>query len=369
MSEVPQVRTGDKLQDLKAGANRLSAALKTRGSSYDGLFAWTEGIATVASGGLFAFGGAAMEAGQNQLGIVLLVLGVLFTIGAVFLVFKRDRGVLEVMIDATNAANDAAVVQLEADNAVLRARQALNEQAQAVALAKSTTEAERLALETDRNDKLAALDQTWNALDRQRRARLLAMRKMVEVVEAALLHKGDVKFTAQKLLDDANEHMRRVIRCTAEDYFTVSIFRRETRNPTDGERMHRIGCYATVSKEKSYDDLSWAKGKGYTGTLWNDATANAKADLALPDTTAPGIREKFPVDDFDPEREARYISVAAFPILIERTENVWGVVTSTIDRTGVFERIDGRATQGVEMVRDIAYVAALLAGLDAPTGL
>ena len=348
-------------EDLQKRVGELSQSLKTRGTSYDRVFARTEGLATIASAGLFAFGGAALEADQFVLGFVLLGLGLIATTGSVLLLFWRERGSMETIVEAVNASREAIELRLEAEKDIAEAKHALSDQKRLTKAAKEQGAAELAAAQRN----LEQLDSAWKLLDRRRRARSFAVRKMIENAEAALLHKADVKTSAQKMLEDANEHIREAVRCRTEDYFTLSIFRRETRSASEGERMYRIACYATVTKEKSYDDLSWAKGKGYTGTLWNDAAANAKARLVLPDTTLPGIREKYPVDNYDPERESRYVSVAAFPILIERTENVWGIAIATADRKNAFNMEDVKSRQGVEMVADVAYVTALLASVDA----
>jgi hypothetical protein len=99
--------------------------------------------------------------------------------------------------------------------------------------------------------------------------------------------------------------------------------------------------------------------------VWHEATANLNAELVIADTSAPEVKARCPVDTPNAEWDERYRSVAACPIRIQRSQEVWGVVTATINRTGVFARVGANSapTQGVEMTEDIAYVAALLAGL------
>jgi GAF domain-containing protein len=85
------------------------------------------------------------------------------------------------------------------------------------------------------------------------------------------------------------------------------------------------------------------------------------------DTSDEAIKTQYLVDRPDPGREALYRSVAAIPILVNSGNEVWGVVTATTNRPNVFVRDkENIKVQNVEMIRDIARVAALLAGLCLP---
>ena len=129
--------------------------------------------------------------------------------------------------------------------------------------------------------------------------------------------------------------------------------------------MQRIAAQWTDPEKAAAGGRSWARGEGFTGVAWNNAITNRFGDVIEDDTTKPHCRSQYPVKSIDPEREALYKSVAAIPILVGGTNDVWGVVTATSSRVGVFKRDTSNVTvQNVEMIRDIARIAALLAGLE-----
>lgn len=326
---------------LRGEEKGFLAKYSERVSRLERLRPWFAGI-----GVLGALVAAISRVIEGPLGLGLTIAGAVLAAGGGALVVLMDYKKLEIAREA----------------------QAAHELAEEALGAAEDAEARRLA-EMEKTDQakgaLREVTQNAIALDRQRRSRLLAMRGMIETVEAALLRKEDAQTTAEKMLNVINEHLRQAVGVEASDDFSISIFRREPLS-THVECMRRIGCYSTVAKEREYDDVFWKKGRGYTGTLWHEATVNRDAKLILPDTTLPELRERYPVDAPDLVRDARYLSVACYPILIQRTQNVWGVVTAAINRRNVFARIDDRPTQGVELVEDIAYVAALLAGLNGP---
>ncbi|MCE3460719.1 GAF domain-containing protein, partial [Staphylococcus aureus] len=71
---------------------------------------------------------------------------------------------------------------------------------------------------------------------------------------------------------------------------------------------------------------------------WHKAEANPDGEVILPDTAQDYILSEYPVPDRDPRREELYRSVASIPILIRHNNEVWGVVTATSNRPGVFDR-------------------------------
>jgi hypothetical protein len=271
-----------------------------------------------------------------------------------------DYKKLEIARESQEAHDIAEEAVKEAEDL----EQRLGEQQGSTERARQEAEAELGRAQAAAQANADVAERNWKALDRQRRGRLRAFRHLVEVIEAAQLRSADVRTTAESMLNIAADRIREAVGVERDDDFSISIFQRDAGKGARA-RMRRVGCYCTHAKERKYDKVSWAKGRGYTGTLWNEATANTQASLVIADTRLPELRDRYPVDRPDPQRDARYVSVAAFPILIGRTQNVWGVVTATIDRENVFARIAGKPTQGVEMAEDVAYVAALLAGLGA----
>ena len=358
------------VDNLKARVVRLSDSLRKRARSYDRIFAGLEAALTAAGAILLATGGAVFDWAAPSMGATLLIAGGGATMMSLFLVVRRQSGAMAEIAEAVAAGHEAEAVRLDAENGRLQAEHERDEQKRlaeiAVAQAEARiAEAEKRVLQAaaDAQARIEETERNAKAMDRQRRARLRAMRGLVETVEAALLRKDDVAKTAERLLQGVNEHIRLAVGVEPTDDFTMSIFRCEAR--PEGARMCRIGCYATLHKERKHDEICWEKGQGFTGTVWHEATANLKAELVIPDTSLSEVKQRCPVRNPDPEWDERYRSVAAYPIRIQRSQEVWGVVTATINRTGVFARVGPKSapTQGVEMTEDIAYVAALLAGL------
>lgn len=210
---------------------------------------------------------------------------------------------------------------------------------------------------------LSAVEARAAMLDRMRRERLLAIEQMIEAAEAGLLIKADAASTAHRLLRRSISSIRKAIDYDSKDFLTISIFRKQI-EPDGVERMIRIATQWTDPERASGGGRNWALGKGYTGVAWRNAMTNPRGYVVIPDTGLPHVRTEYPVDDGDPEREKLYRSVAAIPILIGGTNNVWGVVTATTDRTHVFGHDTATlAVQSIDMIRDIARIAALLSGL------
>ncbi len=199
-------------------------------------------------------------------------------------------------------------------------------------------------------------------LDQRRRGRLQAIEQMLQVVEAGLLSSDEAakKATAATLLRRSITSIRSAVDYQAADVFTVSIFRRE------GNQMVRIAAEWTDPELAGSGGRNWRKGQGFTGAAWHKAEANPNGEVILADTAHDYILSEYPVPDRDPRRERLYRSVASIPILIRHNNEVWGVVTATSDRPGVFDR-SGPGLQNVDVVRDVARIAALLAGLNSPT--
>lgn len=203
------------------------------------------------------------------------------------------------------------------------------------------------------------LEEGAAVLDRRRRGRLQAIEQMLQAVEAGLLATDEPtkKATAATMLRRSITSIRNAVDYHATEFFTVSIFRCEE------DRMTRIAAEWTNPELAGNGGRNWKKGQGYTGGAWLRAETNPNGDVVLSDTSPDHIAHEYPVEGRDPQRERLYMSVAAIPILIRHNNEVWGIVTATSDRVGMFDRT-GPGLQNVEMIRDIARIAALLAGLN-----
>lgn len=209
-------------------------------------------------------------------------------------------------------------------------------------------------------DAATALAEEAVLFDRKRLARIEATRLMIESVEAAFLSSADAQRSAMLLLQNAIFSLRNAVDYRAGDFLTFTIFQKVKRGRV--ELMQPIAREWTDVREAANLGRSWKRGEGFTGSLWSLAHDNRKASVVEPDTQKPEAH-RYKVDSADPERERRYRSVASFPILVGRENEIWGVVTATSDRPGVFDHTGDLARQSVETVRDIALVASLLAKL------
>lgn len=197
--------------------------------------------------------------------------------------------------------------------------------------------------------------------DEKRLARIEAIRLMIESIEAAFLKNADVRKSAEQMLEIASGKLRRAMDYHAGDFLTFTLFQRTGEG--EDEQMRPIAREWTDKDGSVELGRSWKKGDGYTGMLWQMALANSEAQVVESDTQLPDVRARYRVPNSDPVREGRYRSVASFPILIGKDNEVWGVVTVTSDRSNVFGHTSNLARQSVEAVRDVALAAGLLAKL------
>lgn len=272
-------------------------------------------------------------------GIGLTVGGAVFAATCGALVALMDFKKLEISQEAMDAHSiaDDALIELEAREADL----------------------------AQSNQRAAAALSEAESFDKRRLSRIEAVRLMVETIEAALITSATTEKSAERLLKVAAARIRSAVDYRTGDFFTLTIFKREARDPAEGERMHPIAREWT-DPGAAVGGRSWAKGEGYTGVLWSLAADNSKASVVEPDTSLPGVAERYPVSNPNAAREARYRSVVAFGITVGKSNEVWGVVTATSDRAGVFDHRGDLARQSVETVRDVALAAGLLVKLDRP---
>jgi len=207
-----------------------------------------------------------------------------------------------------------------------------------------------------------ALSGQAKAFDRRRLARIEAIRLMIESVEAAYLKSADVQTSAQQLLKSAKLSLETAVDYETGDILTFTIFRK-TGSVAD-EKMEPIARAWTGESENKSLGRTWGPGEGYTGFLWSLARDNRKASLVDPDTQRVGTN-KYKVENVNLEREARYRSVVSLPVLVGQNNEIWGIVTATSSRPGVFDHHGDQAIQSVGAVRDIAMIAGLLAKLRA----
>lgn len=324
-------------EELRKKLNTSSEALDTKMVNRLAVVEWWRPIAAIGAvlGALVAGMSRLIENGELSVG--LAVGGAVFAATCGAAIALMDRKKLEISSEAKSSVAVAEEVILELSN----------------------REAE-LSVE---KEKYQTLNQNATRFDAKRNSRIQALRLMIDVTEAALLKNLKVQTAANRLLQLPAATLRAAIDWESGDFLTVTIFRLG-RDKSGVEVMKPIAREWTDSGA-SVGGRAWLKGKGYTGVLWALASADPKASVVEPDTSLPQMREKYPVDRGDPERENRYLSVASYPILIGKENEVWGIVTATSSRKGVFDHGGRLARQSAEAIRDVALVASLLVKLDA----
>jgi hypothetical protein len=263
-------------------------------------------------------------------GSILLIIGIVIAALAGILLVMMDRRKLDITLEAKT-------VHEIAENAIKNAEKA----------------------ETN----FTELQSAAKALDDRRSGRLKAWEEMVGVVEAALITKGYDDKAAQAMLAAAIENIRRAIDYMPQDSFTLTIYRCETSGSI--ERAYSIASqWTNPAAAKSIKEY-WEPNDGFTGHAWANAKGTPTAELILADTWPENVARLYPrKGEFNREREKLYRSVATIPILTQGKNQVWGVVTATTSRKDVFNpNEEAGKVQNVAMIRDVASVAALLAGL------
>lgn len=200
-------------------------------------------------------------------------------------------------------------------------------------------------------------------MDVKRLARIDATRLMIESISAAGLTNADQAASAGRLLERAVSTLRNAVDYEAGDFLTFTIF--QVQGARTSPRMVPIARQWTDLNAAQSLGRSWRVGEGYTGRLWEHAKNDPAAHVIESDTASSDALGRYRVPGASPDREARYRSVASFPILVGENNKVWGAVTATSNRPGVFDHSGQMAKQNVETVRDVALAASLLANLRA----
>lgn len=306
---------------LKIGKIGLLEKYSARLDSIEGLRLWMVGVGVVG-----AFTVALSKAFEGGIGVGLAIAGAISVAIGGLVVARLDYRKLEIVREAKDA-HDVAEQALDL----------LHERGRAI--------------------------ETAETLDRKRRERLLAIEQMLEAVEIGLIKKRNAAEVATIMLSRSIAAIRKAIDYEASDFLTVTIFQKM--QSADGEEMCRIGWQWTDPAKGEAGGRSWKLGQGYTGSAWNNALVNPDGDVIEADTHLEHCRKQYPVENSQASRENLYRSVAAIPILVGATNEVWGVVTATSDRSSVFQRDTSNVkVQNVDMIRDVARIAALLAGLE-----
>lgn len=167
------------------------------------------------------------------------------------------------------------------------------------------------------------------------------------------------------MLQHAVGSIRNAIDFHGEDMLSISIYRRQ--GSGKAERLARVATQWTHPTKANDGKLFCERNDGYAGHAWVDAESHPDSfgDVVISDTAQDHIRQKYPVTGSTAELEALYLSVAAIPILVKKSNEVWGMIFATSSRKDVFapEEAAHSAIQNVGMIKDIARNCALLKAL------
>lgn len=199
------------------------------------------------------------------------------------------------------------------------------------------------------------------ALDEQTRRRGLREERLKvgallrEAIASAVASGFDMGDAIDSMLDSAK--LRLVAACDfdAAEYWALTIFSLDEEG-VEMEKMAALWNDATTSAGMS---RRWRKGEGFTGVAWRNERA-----IVVPDMTAPGMADEYPVPGAkhrDHDRQ-RYRSAASYPVVVDGA--VWGIVTATSDRPSRFDLGGTEGAESARVIQDVASHVALLATVE-----
>lgn len=202
-------------------------------------------------------------------------------------------------------------------------------------------------------------------LDDQRLQLQSAFVYMIEKAEDIILSGGQytTTVTIEKLFEVCQAEILGSMGMTYSEKMTISVYQVDKASPSGEEILNIIvNKKPNKAEEQDYTSRSWKKGEGYSGQAWMQAD-----EVVVPDSfLVPDSYHVKNLSEKSPDQRAelkRYRSVAAVPILVGRSNEVWGVVSVTTDRPNKFSTTsldDDVAAQNVETVRILAKMIAVL---------
>ncbi|MXP10763.1 GAF domain-containing protein [Pseudoblastomonas halimionae] len=190
-------------------------------------------------------------------------------------------------------------------------------------------------------------------LDEKRRALLDMQTDIYEACET-LPKSTPVERVVKAILDIGSVNINAAIGFEAGEVWAFSIFRKTGKGRA--QKMERIAVHWADREGEGREARDWKKKEGFTGWAWHDAT-----DVIVDDARNAEHGGKYDASDdkrHDSDKD-RYVSAAAIPILIGKSNVVWGVVTATSNASGRFKRNPSDIkSQNVDTVRVLARLIA-----------
>lgn len=203
------------------------------------------------------------------------------------------------------------------------------------------------------------------ALDEQSRRRALREERlkagalMREAIGSAISSDLAIGDALDTMLATAKVRLTSACGFDAAEYWAITIFSLDR----SGTKMVKVAALWNDVTASAAPSRSWRSGEGFTGAAWM-----SNGPVVVPDMALSALADAFSV----PEEKRRsydalrYRSAASVPIFVDNL--VWGIVTATSDKAGRFDLGNVDSAEAVEVVRDLAQHAGLLAITDALSG-
>jgi hypothetical protein len=189
---------------------------------------------------------------------------------------------------------------------------------------------------------------------------IVAVGVLIQAVESVVA-KPDIPLEERLkvLLVQSKPSLMTVVDFHQGDDWTISVFLRQM---VDGdERLRRVAALWEDEAAELADKRSWRKSQGWTGAAWARGMPQIEADA-----TSASAKARYDVgENYRPEDDSRFRSVAAVPFRVGADTEVFGVVTATSQRSGSFSA--DTTTKGGRNVAAIKSLTQLISVVAAAT--
>lgn len=201
---------------------------------------------------------------------------------------------------------------------------------------------------------LEAQERANASLDLRRLALIDANAIMRSTLEHALfIPEADLTGAIDEMVDAALPHLLISVGFGSTEAWAISVFQ------VRGDELVRVSAKRAHRHDEHKQARRWKKNEGFVGAAWAREDAVIVTD-GQDDATAD--EWKVPEGLRKPYDATRYRSMAAVPVRLGNSAQIWGVIAVSSDRAGRFRRRpNDRQEQAVDTVRLVARMAALAA--------
>lgn len=341
---------------LRTLSHAAKLGLKIAAKRVDKRSATIEAMLGVVGGGLLAWGAAQQQAGHPNVGVPMIVIGIVVT-GLYFWlsVGNRTDGVAAA-VDSLTLAEAAGAQQAIADAVTGERDRLLRENR------------DLLSVKTSLGDRIHAMLGEARVQAGYRESMQLALSriyataaKIVEASGAGAANDDDLCDRLKRVLEAAESLIHVAFGVKPDELFTLSVYSR--RGSGSDAVMHRFVALSSDGEEK-HDKRDWPMGEGFVGEAWKAGT-----ELVVPDRTLQAFANRFHGKGgrISATDQAKYRSVAVMPLRAGEidesnlTGSIVGLVIATSNRAEQFlsDEQDSRALNAA-LLRQIAAIVGLL---------